>query len=847
LVKEKDKAKATYKAAVKRGEKAALLEQLPDAADVFTTTIGNIPKNSEVVVTITYIGELKHDAEVDGIRYTLPTSIAPRYGSYPDRLLTASTLAQGGLSITVDITMSEDAPLQKIQSPTHPIAVSLGSLSTSPDGQFSSNKASATLALETAELDTDFVLQVVAKDIGVPQAILETHATIPNHRALMLTLVPKFTLKPSKPEIVFLVDRSGSMKGNIKTLVTALQVFLKSLPVGVRFNIMSFGSHVELLWPKSKLYSQDALEQAMDYVDAFSANFGGTETFAAVKEVFDTRAKDLQTEIMLLTDGDIWSQDKLFDYIKEQTKDGAVRVFPLGIGSGVSSSLIEGIARAGNGFAQMVGNGEKLNGKIVRMLKGALTPHVKDYSLEIKYGDDTVDRVSDCLSLNLTLEDASSVNSPERYPLRNKPISLFDPKGAEEDEKANEATYKDRFSHLPKFPHPKLLQTPHMIPPLYPFNRTCVYVLMSPDSEASTPTAVVLRGNSPQGPLELEIPVQVLEAPGTTIHQLAARKATQELDEGRGWICDAKSQDGKLISKEYAGNFDAILQREAVHLGVQFQVGGKFCSFVAVEANEAEIAAQRHQALENIVNASGISEDDDFVMLDTDEPEAEEDKADFQLSSVSSNPPPPTGRSTKGRRTYQTARISTGGKAPRKQLASKAARKSAPSTGVMRDEEVEVAECDEECVEDMGLALICDVPADQPDAIFAEPPMKRRKATKEKKRMVKTVTLLERLVQKQAFDGSWGRADLECEAMGVDQEQARELTASIAKLGSFKDEKAAATVAATALVILYLETKLVAEKDTWELVVEKARMWLEDAVSAKDLETVFKEAGVIMS
>jgi len=32
-------------------------------------------------------------------------------------------------------------------------------------------------------------------------------------------------------------------------------------------------------------------------------------------------------------------------------------------------------------------------------------------------------------------------------------------------------------------------------------------------------------------------------------------------------------------------------------------------------------------------------------------------------------------------RTKQTARKSTGGKAPRKQLASKAARKSAPSTG----------------------------------------------------------------------------------------------------------------------------------------------------------------------
>jgi len=38
-------------------------------------------------------------------------------------------------------------------------------------------------------------------------------------------------------------------------------------------------------------------------------------------------------------------------------------------------------------------------------------------------------------------------------------------------------------------------------------------------------------------------------------------------------------------------------------------------------------------------------------------------------------------RSTKMARTKQTARKSTGGKAPRKQLATKAARKSAPATG----------------------------------------------------------------------------------------------------------------------------------------------------------------------
>jgi hypothetical protein len=112
-------------------------------------------------------------------------------------------------------------------------------------------------------LDKDFVLQVVAKDIGIPQAILETHPTLFNQRALMTTLVPKFNLKAQTPEIIFIADRSGSMQNHIPTLVSALKVFLKSIPVGCRFNICSFGSGHQLLWEKSRLYNQDTLAWAM--------------------------------------------------------------------------------------------------------------------------------------------------------------------------------------------------------------------------------------------------------------------------------------------------------------------------------------------------------------------------------------------------------------------------------------------------------------------------------------------------------------------------------------------------------------------------------------------------------
>ncbi|CAO2034985.1 unnamed protein product [Urochloa humidicola] len=52
-----------------------------------------------------------------------------------------------------------------------------------------------------------------------------------------------------------------------------------------------------------------------------------------------------------------------------------------------------------------------------------------------------------------------------------------------------------------------------------------------------------------------------------------------------------------------------------------------------------------------------------------------------QILPTSTLPPPPIPSSAPMARTKQTARKSTGGKAPRKQLATKAARKSAPATG----------------------------------------------------------------------------------------------------------------------------------------------------------------------
>lgn len=605
-VKERQRAKQDYQDAVSKGQSAGLLEQSLDASDVFTTSIGHVPAESVVKVDITYLGELKYDAEIEGLRFTIPTSIVPRYGEQSTLQGTISTRPQG-FTFTMDIDMPQGCTIRSVQSPSHPMAVNIGSLSTSSkQEELSLLRGNASLSLGTPTLDKDLVLQVVVTKLGDPSAVLETHPTIPNQRALMTTLVPKFKLPQEKPEVVFVCDRSGSMGDGLRipNLIGALRTFLQSLPVGVKFNICSFGSRHEFLFERSQTYSQETLDRGVRYASTFAANFGGTEMHAPLKETFKRRYSDMNLEVFLLTDGEIWNQQRVFDLVNAQVLDGEgkARVFTLGIGNGVSHSLIEGIARAGRGFSQTVTDGEKMDTKVVRMLKASLMPHINDYSLEIKYEspedtahDDTseefeiVEKVTEALQLD-TQASSGAASSTDK---ETKPtVSLFQADLSDDDGDIDMMGTKDaggKYDHLPPVLNPRYLQTPGVMPPLFPFSRTNVYVLISDDAPNRKPKSVVLRGTCTHGPLELVIPISEKVSRSTTIHQLAAKKAIQELEEGRGWITKAKDREsGKLLKEEFEGRFSDMVEREAVRLGVKFQVSGKWCSYVAVEENGKE-------------------------------------------------------------------------------------------------------------------------------------------------------------------------------------------------------------------------------------------------------------------
>jgi len=232
-------------------------------------------------------------------------------------------------------------------------------------------------------------------------------------------------------------------------------------------------------------------------------------------------------------------------------------------------------------------DGEKMDKKVVRMLKGALSPHVSAYSLEVKYEasrneDDDVN-----WGLVEKVTDSFKVMTTQAMPQKSQtPISLFDQTLKSDEQETTTADDQDPWEHLPATPVPKLLQTPRNVPPLFPFTRTTIYILMSPETAQKSPKSIILRWTSPQGPLELEVNIQRLPLAGKKIHQLAAKKAMKELEEGRGWLSGARTEDGTLLKDQHQSSFNEMVQREGVRLGMQFQISGKWCSFVAVSENE---------------------------------------------------------------------------------------------------------------------------------------------------------------------------------------------------------------------------------------------------------------------
>eukprot|EP00741_Cyanophora_paradoxa_P006049 tig00000981_g5867.t1 len=369
-VREKEAAAEEYARALARGGGGYLLEE--ESPEIFTASVGNLPPGGRCALRVTYAAELPCGA--DGVvRFSLPTTVAPRYapaspraggggGAAPDvQPLAVAADVPYRMSAALEVEMPSD--LAAVASPSHPAALQV---------EMRGRRARVRLSRDQP-LDGAVVLQIAQREPHAARAWAERGPD--GTCALAVALCPEWgDEEEARGEYLFLVDRSGSMRGaKIEQSRNALQLMLRSLPVGSRFNLLGFGSRFVRLFEESRDYGDASAAAAAAHVSQIQADLGGTELLLPLEAVFAGPPDPLfPRQVFILTDGEVSNTEQVIRLVRRHAAEA--RVFSVGIGSGASEHLVRGVARAGGGQAEFIGDGERVEGAVLRQLRRAAQP-----------------------------------------------------------------------------------------------------------------------------------------------------------------------------------------------------------------------------------------------------------------------------------------------------------------------------------------------------------------------------------------------------------------------------------------------------------------------------------------
>uniref|UniRef100_A0A3Q1CRR7 von Willebrand factor A domain-containing protein 5A-like n=1 Tax=Amphiprion ocellaris TaxID=80972 RepID=A0A3Q1CRR7_AMPOC len=395
-VKEKQEAREEYDDALSSGQQAFLLEESEQSPDIFSMKVGGLAPGESASIRLEYVTELAVQAD-DGLRFCLPAVLNPRY--QPQGRNTSASVQV--FSVPASLVPYTLCFCGRLFSP-RPICKVESSCSLEPLQYLNTDQTQATVKLAAGhKFDRDVELVIYYKDAHQPTAVVEAGQTSAETGTLMGDPVVMVSLYPEFPqsvmssvascgEFVFLLDRSGSMdcstsnsreqETRISSARDTLLLLLKSLPMGCYFNIYSFGSSYEHIFPQSVEYSEKSMEEALKKVKGMEADLGGTEILEPLKHIYSQRCIPSQPrQLFVFTDGEVGNTKEVLDVVKKNS--GSHRCFSFGIGEGASSALINGLAKEGGGHAQFITGTDRMQPKVIQSLRFALQPAVEDISV----------------------------------------------------------------------------------------------------------------------------------------------------------------------------------------------------------------------------------------------------------------------------------------------------------------------------------------------------------------------------------------------------------------------------------------------------------------------------------
>jgi Ca-activated chloride channel family protein len=353
-------AREIYREIVRSMKDPGLLEYA--ARDMYRAYVYPIPANGEVKIELEYHEVLDYDAGLVTYRYPLNTE---RFSLKPLE------------SVSIAVEIESNTAVKSLYSPSHEIDAVVSGLS-----------ASCGYEDEGVKPDKDFLVYytVSEDDLGLN---LITHKEARDDGYFMLLLSPGRLEDPGRiipKDIVFVIDRSGSMKGNkIEQARAALAHSIENLNDRDRFNVITFATQVRSFDDGLVEATEDNVADALNFIDRIEAA-GSTNIDEALWEALGGGDSGRPRMVVFLTDGlpTVGEQDiaTILENVDERNRRD-VRIFPFGVGYDVNATFLDQLALDNRGTVEYVKPGEDIERKVTSFYNKVSMPILSDIAIEI--------------------------------------------------------------------------------------------------------------------------------------------------------------------------------------------------------------------------------------------------------------------------------------------------------------------------------------------------------------------------------------------------------------------------------------------------------------------------------
>jgi Ca-activated chloride channel homolog len=419
---ERSAARQRYRDAIRRGHRAALLEE--NRSETFSLSVGNIPPGEAIRIRLITVGQLSVVNSVWTLR--LPLVVAPRYTSglgipqfsagsgttpdtdeAPDASHVTPPVLLPGCANPVDLSVSVDIDLESL----NPVADWHEHLASSLHAVVLDGDAKrCRVRIEPGHrVDRDFILRgSIASDQLRTAGRMERSKNNGRRTFAIHLTPPKVSVSDELGrDVVFVLDRSGSMSGwKYVAAQRGIARLIDALNDRDRFGLIVFDDQQLCFTDPSLTQNPKSLREAamggaslitatdknrfaaIKWLNKISVN-GGTEMAPAIELALDMIAlfgnRESKGSIVLVTDGQITGEDFVLSRLKDADSKRRPRIYTLGVDRAVNASVLRRLSTLTGGTFELVESEMQLDAALQVMAQEIGTPVLT--KIQIESGD----------------------------------------------------------------------------------------------------------------------------------------------------------------------------------------------------------------------------------------------------------------------------------------------------------------------------------------------------------------------------------------------------------------------------------------------------------------------------